>query len=524
LTDSLEDLLEGKEARVSGRLSGTKERIDGRELEKRFGDSRYSLKPTDGFEERYSLMKGEKEPDVWYRSVFSLGGRASGSDEKEGELEEEIEMVVETKGEEPSWGEGDELTVGAGALKHEPVRVNHVAGLEEEKEELRRFLDGIDDEVGLSEQTGIILEGPPGTGKTELVREMCQERYGSVPVTVSGPEILSKWVGESERALREKFEEAQNTRHKVLYIDELDAIARSRDESSESHSTQIVAQLMVLLDGVEAKKESEERDEEDENNLKVIASTNISHVVDPALRRPGRLGNRPIRFRLPDKEERRAILHHYLEDVHASRDGKLGSELEAFVTRGESDELEKLIELKTEGFTGADIEDWVRESVKEVIEEGGEALDVGTMEKVLEEGGFGRERDFEENVIELDEDGISNAGSRATVCRMDGRTPEKIVRDEGDSGYRYRHRRVTPSDLLESDFVRSKENVIQAFQHHDDERLLLEVDDWEILKQARKESEMAERLIGIMHEELLKWEKENILLLTDETAPEYLKI
>lgn len=293
--------------------------------------------------------------------------------------------------------EKDEFVVPAAALRKnsefDPVRVNRVAGLDEERKDLETFLESDDEDWGLSEPTGLLLEGPPGTGKTELVMEVCEELYGSIPVTISGPEILSKWVGESERLLREKFTEARRRDdNKVLYIDELDAIAQSRSESSDSYSAQLVAQLLVLLDGVEAK----EQREADEDPLKVVASTNLAEVVDPALRRPGRLGSRPIQFGRPSRSAREAILHHYLEQVWASADGSLDPGLTDFVKTGNSEAVSDLVN-ETKQFTGAEIEDVVQDAVQRVQDRGrqGELTATSLSESAVRAGNWNDQGDDE---------------------------------------------------------------------------------------------------------------------------------
>ena len=480
---------------------------------------------------RYNLRTDNSEERVsgWKRFVFPITQKAESGEEKQ--VSDDLEIVVDITDdgsipEHTPWSSESELRFRSTLLerdsKYEPVNADRVAGLEDEKRRLERFLEEADEDWGLSESSGIILEGPPGTGKTELVMEVCQEKYGSIPVMISGPEILSKWVGESERMLREKFDEAWNTEHKVLYIDELDAIAQSRSEVSESYSAQIVAQLLVLLDGVESKEQSDES----ERSLKVVASTNLSHVVDPALRRPGRLGNRPIQFGRPDQRGRKAILHHYLEDVYVSGDGQLGKELEAFVEGRDLECLSSVVEA-TEGFTGADLEDLIQESVSRLSEAGENTLDEDFLEEVIEDGDFKAGQDFSEKEFSKSElqaarqSIIEYFPKKPAVYYLDDEDAEEVAKryfsevdqQQEDRELSYKFRRVGPKDLLDSDSVRAREETVQTFQHRENERIALYLENAELLLQSQEKSSLINRLVGVLNEQFLQWEEENLLLL-----------
>ncbi|MEB3774364.1 MAG: AAA family ATPase, partial [Desulfurococcales archaeon] len=187
--------------------------------------------------------------------------------------------------------------------------------------------------MGIRPPKGILLFGPPGTGKTLLAKAAATES-GANFIAVRGPEILSKWVGESEKAIREIFKKARQYAPAIVFFDEIDAIAYSRGtEIGTRVGERIVSQLLTEIDGI-----TELQD------VVVIAATNRPDMVDPALLRPGRL-EKLIYVPPPDEEGRLEILR-----IH-TRNMPLSSEVD----------LRELARL-TEGYTGADLAALVREA------------------------------------------------------------------------------------------------------------------------------------------------------------------
>jgi AAA+ superfamily predicted ATPase len=198
--------------------------------------------------------------------------------------------------------------------------------------------------VGIRGGGGILLYGPPGNGKTLLAKAVAGETNAHIE-TVSGPEILSKWVGESERALRAVFERARQHAPSVVLFDEIDAIAPARDAADAIHQKILVSQLLVLLDGLEAR-----------GRVFVIATTNRPGDIDPALKRPGRL-DRLVYVGPPDDAGRAAIFEKYISTMRVS----------AAVSPAE-------LAAATPGFSGAQIEYACREAgllcIKEALRTG----------------------------------------------------------------------------------------------------------------------------------------------------------
>mgnify|MGYP001305647006 CR=1 FL=1 len=231
----------------------------------------------------------------------------------------------------------DKVT-SAGDLKVPSITYDDIGGLKEEVTQIREMIEipmkhpEVFEKLGINPPKGVLLYGPPGTGKTLLAKALANELDANF-TTINGPEIMSKFYGESEKQLREIFENAEKESPSIVFIDEMDSIAPNRDEVSGEAERRIVAQLLTLMDGLKGR-----------GNVVVIAATNRPNSIDPALRRPGRF-DREIAINPPSVDGRREIL-----DVH-TRGMPLGKDVD----------LDKLANV-THGFTGADLEVLTKEA------------------------------------------------------------------------------------------------------------------------------------------------------------------
>ncbi len=233
------------------------------------------------------------------------------------------------------------------------VKWDSVGGLENVKQELKEAVEWPLKKpesfrrLGVSPPKGILLYGAPGSGKTLLAKAVANESEANF-ISIKGPELLSKWVGESEKAVREVFKKARQTAPTIIFFDEIDSLAPRRGLGGDSHATErVVNQLLTEMDGLE-----------ELNDIVVIAATNRPDIVDPSLLRPGRF-DRIILTPIPDIEARKAIFL-----VH-SKDMPLASDVD----------LNKIAD-KTEGYVGADIEAVCREAAIAALREDMSAKEV----------------------------------------------------------------------------------------------------------------------------------------------------
>jgi transitional endoplasmic reticulum ATPase len=214
--------------------------------------------------------------------------------------------------------------------------------------------------LGVEAPKGVLLHGPPGTGKTLLAKAVANETNSNFSA-IGGPEIMSKYYGESEEKLRNIFEQAEKNAPSIIFIDEIDSIAPKRDEVSGEVERRIVAQLLSLMDGMTSR-----------GKVVVIAATNRVNAIDPALRRPGRF-DREIEIGVPNRDGRLEVLQ-----IHTR-----GMPLEKDVN------LEKLADI-SHGFVGADLQSLAKEAairaLRRVLPEinlSSESIPLDTLKKIV---------------------------------------------------------------------------------------------------------------------------------------------
>ncbi|HYZ51309.1 MAG TPA: CDC48 family AAA ATPase, partial [Nitrososphaeraceae archaeon] len=223
------------------------------------------------------------------------------------------------------------------------VAYEDIGGLKEEMQKVREMIElplrhpEIFEKLGIEAPKGVLLHGPPGTGKTLLAKAVANESNAHF-ISISGPEIMSKFYGESEARLREIFKEAKEKAPSIMFVDEIDSIAPKREEVTGEVERRVVSQLLSLMDGLEAR-----------GKVIVIAATNRPNAIDPALRRPGRF-DREIEIKVPDKRGRLEILQ-----IH-TRNMPLDTDVD-----------QDRVAAVTHGFVGADLEYLCKEAAMKCL-------------------------------------------------------------------------------------------------------------------------------------------------------------
>jgi transitional endoplasmic reticulum ATPase len=223
------------------------------------------------------------------------------------------------------------------------ITYEDIGGLKEEVKKVREMVElplkrpEIFSRLGVEPPKGVLLYGPPGTGKTLLAKAVANESEAHF-ILLNGPEIMSKFYGESEKKIREIFDEAEKNSPAIIFIDEIDSLAPKREESQGEVERRVVSQLLTMMDGLKSR-----------GKVVVIGATNRPNALDPALRRPGRF-DREVEISVPDKEGRLQVLKIHTRGMP--------------LTKGVN--LER-IAAKTHGFVGADLSSLAKEAAMVVL-------------------------------------------------------------------------------------------------------------------------------------------------------------
>ncbi len=223
------------------------------------------------------------------------------------------------------------------------ITYEDIGGLEDEIKKIREMVEipmkhpEIFERLSIEPPKGVLLHGPPGTGKTLLAKAVANESDANF-ILLNGPEIMSKFYGESEKKIRDIFDEAEKTSPAIIFIDEIDAIAPKREDVQGEVERRVVSQILTMMDGLQGR-----------GKVIVIGATNRVNALDSALRRPGRF-DREIEVGVPDKKGRRTILGIHTRGMPLTKNVKL-------------DEIASL----THGFVGADLEALAKEAAMNVL-------------------------------------------------------------------------------------------------------------------------------------------------------------
>jgi transitional endoplasmic reticulum ATPase len=232
---------------------------------------------------------------------------------------------------------------GVVSVKATGTTYENVGGLRAEVQRVREMIElpmkhpEVFQKLGIEPPKGVLLHGPPGTGKTLIAKAVANES-GANFLSIAGPEIMSKYYGESEQRLREIFEDAQKAAPSIIFIDEIDSIAPKRGEVTGEVERRVVAQLLAMMDGLKER-----------GQVVVIGATNRVEAIDPALRRPGRF-DREIEIGVPDRDGRVEILQIHVRNMPVAEDVNL---------EGLAD--------RTHGFVGADINALCKEAAMRAL-------------------------------------------------------------------------------------------------------------------------------------------------------------